>query len=283
MKTCAAAFAASLLVLTPFAAVATAGPQRDADVRFATFNASLNRNFAGQLVADLSTPANAQAATVAEIVQRARPDVLLVNEFDFDAGSALAPAVPGQLPVAAHNGARPDRLPIPLLAPSNTGIPSGFDLNNNGSVAAADDAFGFGFFPGQFGMAVYSLYPIDRAASARSRTSSGRTCPGALLPDDPHAAPADWYSTARAERLPALVQEPLGPADPDRRERRCTSSSAIRRRPSSTARGPERQAQPRRDPLLGRLLTPGQKRATSTTTPGAGRPQARRLFVIAGD
>ena len=34
----------------------------DKDVRFATFNASLNRNAAGQLVADLSTPDNAQAS-----------------------------------------------------------------------------------------------------------------------------------------------------------------------------------------------------------------------------
>ena len=86
VKTSTAALTASLLVLalTPFAAVATAGPQRDADVRFSTFNASLNRNSAGQLVADLSTPNNAQAATVAEIIQRARPDVLLINEFDFD-------------------------------------------------------------------------------------------------------------------------------------------------------------------------------------------------------
>ena len=54
-----------VLALTPIAAAATGAPQRDADVRFATFNASLNRNFAGQLVADLSTPNNAQAATVA--------------------------------------------------------------------------------------------------------------------------------------------------------------------------------------------------------------------------
>src|SRR5262245_54032349 len=60
---------------------------RGYDVRFATFNASLNRTFAGQLLSDLSTPANAQARTVAEIIQRTRPDVLLINEFDFDPAS----------------------------------------------------------------------------------------------------------------------------------------------------------------------------------------------------
>jgi hypothetical protein len=56
-----------------------------ATIRFATFNASLNRNAEGQLIADLSTPDNAQAKAVAEIIQRTHPDVLLINEFDFDA------------------------------------------------------------------------------------------------------------------------------------------------------------------------------------------------------
>jgi hypothetical protein len=46
-------------------------------VRFAQFNASLNRNNAGELITDLSTPDNAQAKTVAEIIQRTNPDVLL--------------------------------------------------------------------------------------------------------------------------------------------------------------------------------------------------------------
>ena len=55
----------------------------DKDVRFATFNASLNRNAEGQLVADLSTPNNVQASDIAETIQRVNPDVLLINEFDF--------------------------------------------------------------------------------------------------------------------------------------------------------------------------------------------------------
>ena len=52
-------------------------------VRFATFNASLNRGSAGQALADLSSPGNDQADAVAEIIQRVRPHVLLINEFDF--------------------------------------------------------------------------------------------------------------------------------------------------------------------------------------------------------
>ena len=54
------------------------------------------------------------------------------------------------------------------MAPSNTGISSGFDLNNNGVIDTTpgddpygDDSLGFGVFEGQFGMVVYSQYPID--------------------------------------------------------------------------------------------------------------------------
>jgi 5'-nucleotidase / UDP-sugar diphosphatase len=44
-----------------------------APIRFATLNASLDRNAEGQLVAELSTPDNVQARTVAESIQRVRP------------------------------------------------------------------------------------------------------------------------------------------------------------------------------------------------------------------
>jgi len=164
-------------------------------VRFATFNASLNRNFAGQLVADLSTPANAQAQTIAEIIQRTRPDVLLINEFDFVGGGLAAELFQDNYLSVSQNGADPIEYPYYFVAPSNTGIPSGFDLNNNGAVAGPDDAFGFGFFPGQFGMAVYSMFPIDYDTIRTFQLFLWKDMPGALLPDDPNTpAPADWYS-----------------------------------------------------------------------------------------
>jgi hypothetical protein len=169
----------------------------NSEVRFATFNASLNRNFAGQLVADLSTPNNAQAATVAEIIQRARPDVLLINEFDFVADGVAARLFQDNYLSVPHNGADPIVYPYRFVAPSNTGIPSGHDLNNNGVVAGPDDAFGFGFFPGQFGMAVYSRYPILADDIRTFQNFLWKDMPGARLPDDPATpAPADWYSPA---------------------------------------------------------------------------------------
>ncbi len=181
-------------LLATMIAPAAAGSSQET-VRFATFNASLNRSFEGDLVADLSTAGNAQAKVIAEIIQRTRPDVLLINEFDYDdANMALGLFQDNYLSVS-QNGADPIDYPYAFTAPSNTGIPSGFDLDNNGSVGGPNDAFGFGFFPGQFGMAVYSKYPIDDAAIRTFQLFLWKDMPGALLPDDPNTpGPADWYS-----------------------------------------------------------------------------------------
>jgi hypothetical protein len=164
-------------------------------VRFATFNASLNRFNAGDLAAELSAPGSAQPDTIAEIIQRVRPDVLLINEFDFDAGGVAAQLFQDNYLSIAHGNAEPIFYPYHFVAPSNTGIPSGFDLDNNGSVGGPNDAFGFGFFPGQFGMAVYSMFPIDFEAIRTFQLFLWKDMPGALLPDDPDfPGPADWYS-----------------------------------------------------------------------------------------
>lgn len=164
-------------------------------IRFATFNASLNRFNAGDLVADLSTPDNVQAQNVAEIIQRTRPDVLLINEFDFDANGDAVQLFRSNYLEVSQNGAEPIRYDYYFVAPSNTGIPSGFDLNNDGVIGGPDDAFGFGFFPGQYGMVVYSQFPIDYDNIRTFQTFLWKDMPGALLPDDPNTPePADWYS-----------------------------------------------------------------------------------------
>jgi hypothetical protein len=182
-----------LVALAALAVVPTASAVRQADVRFATFNASLNRNNAGDLVRDLSTPNNPQAQNVAEIIQRIRPDVLLINEFDF-APEAVELFQRNYLSVS-HNGSEPIEYGFSFIAPSNTGVPSGFDLDNNGSVGGPNDTLGFGFFPGQFGLVVYSRYPIDTSAVRTFQKFLWKDMPGARLPDDPAtAAPADWYS-----------------------------------------------------------------------------------------
>ncbi|MGI5282445.1 endonuclease/exonuclease/phosphatase family protein [Nonomuraea polychroma] len=199
-----AAAAAALLPLAPGTAEAASRA-----ARFATFNASLNRNVEGQLVSDLSTPDNTQAKVIAEIIQRARPDVLLINEFDYDAAGTAARLFQDNYLSIGQGGAQPITYRYRYTAPSNTGIASGFDLNNNGSVVNTpgapgygDDAFGFGAFPGQYGMVVYSKYPIDVRRIRTFQKFLWKDMPGAVLPDDPATPePADWYSPEELQVL----------------------------------------------------------------------------------
>jgi len=163
------------------------------ELRVATFNASLNRATEGRLSADLSAPGDVQAAAVAEIVQRTRPQVLLVNEFDYVAptdptDARTSPPVAGFLQHylgVGQNGADPIEYPYAFIAPSNTGIPSGLDLNSDGTAGGPDDAWGFGFFPGQFGMLVLSQHPLDVDGVRTFQGFRWADMPGALLPDDP--------------------------------------------------------------------------------------------------
>jgi hypothetical protein len=164
-------------------------------VRFATFNASLNRGAAGQLVADLSTPDNAQAREVAEVIQRNRPDVLLINEFDH--APAAVDLFRDNYLARGQNGAKPVDYPYSFIAPSNTGVLTGFDLDRNGSTDTGNDAHGFGLFEGQYGMLVLSKYPIDTRKARTFQNFRWKDMPNALLPDDPATpAPKDWYSPA---------------------------------------------------------------------------------------
>jgi endonuclease/exonuclease/phosphatase family metal-dependent hydrolase len=192
------------IALAVVGSLPTAAAQRPPQMlRIATFNASLNRASEGVLQRDLATPDNAQARAVAEIIQRVRPDILLLQEFDFDAaGESLRDFQENYLALSQH-GAAAIHFAYSFIAQSNTGLPSGFDLDRDGRIAGGEDALGFGEFPGQYGMALLSRFPIDQARARTFRKFLWRDMPGALLPDDPATAPPnDWYSAAELAVLP---------------------------------------------------------------------------------
>jgi Endonuclease/Exonuclease/phosphatase family len=123
---------------------------------------------AGGLVADLSTPGNVQAQTVAEIVQRTRPDILRINEFDFVEGGVAAQLSSTTTSRSGTTARTRSNTATGSSRRATPGIASSCDLNDDGRIVTTpgapgygDDALGFGAFPGQFGMAVYSRYPIN--------------------------------------------------------------------------------------------------------------------------
>lgn len=195
------AAAAAGLALAPGAAVAAPGSaERSArgsgrtPLRVATYNASLNREKQGQLVRDLSTPHDEQARAIAEVIQINNPDILLVNEFDHDEDGRAVDLFRRHYLEVSQNGRTPVHYPYAFTAPVNTGVPTGLDLNGDGTSDGPDDAFGFGEFPGQYGMVVYSRFPII--------TEDVRTFQKLLWKDMPqNLLPTDYYSAEAAAIL----------------------------------------------------------------------------------
>lgn len=129
-------------------------------LRIATYNLALNRPHAGALVEELRGGNCAPARALAEVVQRCAVDVLVVNELDWDAQGEAARWFAEEYLGKSQNGQAPLSFAYRFVGGVNTGVPSGADLDLDGSVGGPGDAYGYGAFPGQYGMAVFSRFPI---------------------------------------------------------------------------------------------------------------------------
>lgn len=172
-------------------------PEPATPLRIATYNTSLYSEEAGGLVRELEGDSE-HARKIAAVLQQVRPDVVLINEFDYDDAHRAADLFQQRyLEVAQPGGGEPLRYGYRYLAPVNTGVPSGLDLDNDGEVGGegrsrGNDAWGYGLHPGQYGMLVLSRYPIDDAAARSFRLLKWSAMPGALRPLDPATGEPFW-------------------------------------------------------------------------------------------
>lgn len=172
-------------------------PPAAGPLRVATYNTSLYDDTAGGLVRRLEA-GDAQARRIAAVLQRVRPDIVLLNEFDYDAVHRAADLFQREyLEVAQPGGGAPLRYAHRYLAPVNTGVPSGLDLDRSGVVGGegrerGNDAWGYGLHPGQYGMLVLSRFPIDAQAVRTFQLLRWSTLPDARAPVDP-ATNMPWY------------------------------------------------------------------------------------------
>ncbi len=174
-------------------------------LRIATYNVSLYSEEAGGLVQRLEAGDDG-ARRVAAVLQRVRPDVVLINEFDYVADRSAADLFQRRyLEQAQPGGGQPLRYPYRYLAPVNTGVPSGLDLDRDGNVggegrARGNDAWGYGLHPGQYGMLVLSRHPIDAEAVRTFQLFKWKDLPGARRPVDPETG-GPWHADEVWEQL----------------------------------------------------------------------------------
>ena len=166
-------------------------------LRVATYNTSLYSDEAGGLIRQLEGD-DTHAAQIAAVLQRVRPDIVLLNEFDYDDAERAATLFQQRyLAVAQPGGGEALHYPYRYLAPVNTGVPSGLDLDGNGEVGGegrdrGNDAWGYGLHPGQYGMLVLSRYPIDSAQARTFQQLKWSAMPDARAPQNPATGEA-WY------------------------------------------------------------------------------------------
>lgn len=169
-------------------------------VRFAVFNAALNRPSSGHLLRDLKNGRNRQLKGVAEIVQRVRPDVLVLQEFDYDPAGESADLFCENFLGKSQRKHEPIEYPYSYCGPVNTGLDTGLDLDNDGQVSGPADCHGYGAFPGQYGMLVLSRYPLEEESIRTFRGFLWKDMPEALLPVDPETGDP-FYTEAERKVL----------------------------------------------------------------------------------
>ena len=174
----------TLLLIHP----APATGESNGQIRFATFNIAMGLESEGELYQRLGADDDEALKKVATVIQNVRPDVLLLNEFDWSELDSILLFINNYLDTPQY-GNEPIYYAHALNGAVNTGWDSGLDLNSNGIPGEPEDAWGFGRFKGQYGMMVLSRFPIKLERSFRFFKWSDM--PGALVPVNPDGS--SWY------------------------------------------------------------------------------------------
>ncbi len=161
--------------------VTLAGSAASDTLRLATFNTGLSARGPGLLLRDTLEGKSPPIAAVVAMIAEAAPDVLVLQDIDYDLGGATLAALADRI---ARSG--PDYAYRFALRP-NSGMATPFDLDGDGRRGGPRDRQGYGDFAGAGGMAVLSRYPIDTDAVVDLSDLLWRDLPGAIPPALPES------------------------------------------------------------------------------------------------
>ena len=168
------------------------GNQMPDTVRFASYNVSMFRDGEQALRLELGDTISDQVSRVTAVIQHVRPDVIALMEFDYDeTGESLVLFSKRCLEVSQH-GQQPITYQYNYQVPSNTGLPSGVDLNGDSIIQLPEDAHGFGRHHGQYAFALLSRYPIENDQIRSFQKFLWKDMPDPLWPVREDST--SWYS-----------------------------------------------------------------------------------------
>jgi endonuclease/exonuclease/phosphatase family metal-dependent hydrolase len=185
---------------------------QETTLKIATFNVSMEAlnyvdhkrgespKVSGKTLSEALASDHQQIKNIAEIIQTVNPDIILLNEFDNQnndsqqgKNQALKTFISHYLNKSQHGQSAID-FPYYYQGSVNTGVNSGLDIDGSGDKGVLPgDGYGFGYFPGHFGMALLSKYPITFDKIRSFQHFKWHDMPNALMPKDPETN-KPWYS-----------------------------------------------------------------------------------------
>ena len=183
------------------------GSDTSTEIRVATFNVSMEAlnyapyvkgkapNVSGDELNAALNSDHQQIKNIAEIIQRTNPDIILLNEFDRDNDRHQSIKVfLSKYLNKSQQGQNSVNYPYFFQGAVNTGVVAPFDVNNDQKTGdSPSDTYGFGYFPGHFGMVLLSKYPIDIKNIRTFQMFKWKDMPNALQPIDPETK-QPWYN-----------------------------------------------------------------------------------------
>lgn len=132
----------------------------EGDLRVATLHADLTGDSSAEVLEELQGGMNPRGRVLAETVQLNAPDVLVLTGVSYDDHQEIAEVLNAEYLSRGQNGQTGMQYTHTYAAPTNSGIDSGADLDKDGRVGGPADALGYGRYPGERGMLVFSVHPI---------------------------------------------------------------------------------------------------------------------------
>lgn len=155
------------------------------------------------MLRDIDSGRDAQVAAIVAVISQLNADILVLTGVDYDPGLFALSALALRFQEADT--------PYPhLYAPRpNSGLPTGFDSDGDGRRNEADEAQGWGRFPGAGGTAILSRLPLLSDQVQDFSTFLWRDLPQANLPPgiDPGLAAIQRLASHSHLILPVLLPD----------------------------------------------------------------------------